>query len=193
MYKNLLNYFDATAYLNDLRSWTAFTNWSPFTYSSRLSTASPLVRILLESVLIGDTWPFSTSSRAWETSSLTDDTCRDMSAICGAGTKHCLLHWYREHAITNTVHREIYALIIFSPLLPSFLSRGISKSYIISLFKQNFFWVNSRQSETFHKQRQTEITRGEITLYSVPYHSIHFTCTVCIDLLVENGGQIYSD
>lgn len=94
---------------------------------------------------------------------------------------------------TNTVHREIYALVIFSPLLPSFLSRGISKSYIISLFKQNFFWVNSRQSETFHKQRQTEITRGEITLYSVPYHSIHFTCTVCIDLLVENGGQIYSD
>lgn len=68
-----------------------------------------------------------------------------------------------------------------------------AKSYIISLFKQNFFWVNSRRSETFHKQRQTEITRGEITLYSVPYHSIHCTCTVCIDLLVENGGQIYSD
>lgn len=59
-----------------------------------------------------------------------------------AQNRWLLLHWYREHAITNTVHREIYALVIFSSLLPSFLSRGISKSYIISLFKQNFVWVN---------------------------------------------------
>lgn len=155
MYKNLLNYFDATAYLNDLRSWTAFTNWSPFTYSSRLSTASPLVRILLESVLIGDTWPFSTSSRAWETSSLTDDTCRDMSAICGAGTKHWLLHWYREHAITNTVYRELLALIYFLPFCLRFWA-GEFQSLILFLFLNKTFsgWTQDRVKPFTSKDRQ---------------------------------------
>lgn len=66
-------------YLNDLISCTALTYCWPDIYSNRLLTASCFVTGLVESIFIGDTCPFSSSSNAWLSSSFREHNCRDIS------------------------------------------------------------------------------------------------------------------
>ena len=70
---------DSSSYLNDLTSCTALTYCWPDIYSNRLFTASCLVNGLAESMLIGETWPFSSSYRARFNSSFSEHSCNEMS------------------------------------------------------------------------------------------------------------------
>lgn len=76
----------------------------------------------------------------------------------------------------DTVYQEIFTPVLFFPLLP-LLSMGEFRldefqCLIISPFKHNCFWVNSKRGKTVCKCSRAKITGGKKNL-CIQYYQLH--------------------